>query len=384
MKRLLYTVFIFNFLFSLLTAILPLLVYEISEDAGTSGSVLTAFMLALLGSRFLLFKMYIREGRLLKFGLAFYSFGFALLIFNSSHLVTFYIGAIFFGVGVGVVAPALLTLITNASQKPTLAVGLHNSFMGVASATAPFLGLFLFYSMEDKRYLYAVLFCIALTILIPSLLVEKTGEIHKKSDRFIKKFDKQLLKLDYLSNYLSFLLTSVSYGSIIAFLPILLEQINLRIDVFYLFFWTSFILSQIYMTSICRYISEKIVMSFSILSITITTLLLSITSHYTLLILNAVLFGFCYGGLMNIFYNRIANIKDNKSKTDAFSIFGLMSYFGVGLGSFLLSSIASVSLPMVFMVAAIFPIIAFLVNILFSYFSRKRSKRSNMQMNVKA
>ncbi|SDZ26449.1 Cyanate permease [Evansella caseinilytica] len=374
MKKIMYTIFIFNFLFSLLTAILPLLVYDLTKTPSTSGYVLTTFMLALIASRLLLFKFYIKELILLKFGLFFYCLGFVVLTIFSNYLLPFYVGAVFFGIGVGTVAPALLTMITNIDGNKKLMIGLHNSFMGVASAIAPLVGVFLFYNIEQKLYLYFSLFFLALTILIPSFFVKAGISDNDDSKNSTSKFNKRIFKLDYLSNYFTFLLTSISYGSIIAYLPILLEQINLRIDMFYFFFWSFFVLAQLYMPAICSYLSEKLLMTLSILIIALSTVLLGFSSNDVLLIFNAVMFGFSYGGLMNIFYNRIAMVKDNKSKTNAFSIFGLMSYLGVGLGAMLLSPIANNSLTKVFIISAIFPVGALIINLLFASISNKRAE----------
>ncbi|OXS72692.1 hypothetical protein B1B04_15455 [Lysinibacillus sp. KCTC 33748] len=372
MKKILYIVFIFNFLFSLLTSILPLLVFAISNSAATSGYVLGTFMAALLIVRFFLLKVHFNEESLLKVGLILYCMGFGLLVLDANSLFLYYVGASFLGLGVGIVSPVLLTLIVNIGDNKKLSIGLHNSFMGMASATAPFLGLYLFYGIENKMYLYLFLFSVAITTVLTSFFIKKQAVPIELGSR-IKHINKNVFSLDYIINYIAFLLISLCYGAVIAYMPLLLEGVNLRIDIFYLFFWLAFLLSQVYTLTITSYISEKIVVPITILLITISTYLIGDTNNYVLLIINAVVFGSSYGGLMNLFYNRIAQVKDNMAKTDAFSIFGLMSYLGVSLGSLILSPIASESLSKVFYFASAFPIFALILNIVFSLFANKRA-----------
>lgn len=375
MKKLLYIVFIFNFLFSLLTAILPLLVYEISGNAITSGYVLGTFMVALLCTRIFLLKVYFKETVLLKVGLSLYCLGFSLLILDASSLFLYFLGAAVLGISVGIISPLLITIISSRSGNTKLQVGLHNSFMGVGSAIAPFFGLFLYYQMDEMMYLYLILFLISLTIAIPGFLIKEDATEIKFKSR-IKSIDKSVFSKEYVVNYLSFLLISVSYGSIIAFLPILFGEMNLRIDIFYFFFWVSFLIAQVYMIKISDYLSEIFLLPISVFLIALSTFLLGATTNYVLLLFNALVFGFFYGGVMNLFYNRIAKVEDTTSKTDTFSIFGLMSFLGVALGSILLGSIANKSLEYVFYAAAIFPICALIVYILFPYLAATKSKVS--------
>lgn len=101
---------------------------------------------------------------------------------------------------------------------------------------------------------------------------------------------------------------------------------------------------------------------------------ISIATNVALFILAAILFGFFYGGLMNLFYNKIAVVEDNKSKTNAFALFGLMSYFGVGPGSFLLTPIAKRSLTKAFLISSFFPLAAFMIYVTYSLMQTKRVK----------
>jgi len=351
----------FNFLFSLLTAILPLLVFDITNSAATSGYVLSTFMVALLGTRIVLLTHEIDAYSLLKIGLAAYCLGFFLLLVNATAIGMFYLGAVMFGMGVGIVAPILITIITGMSQKPNSAVGWHNSILGVASAIAPILGVSLYYFFDNRDFLYLILTILSITTLGLAVFIRRIGDkkLFKKT-----KINGEAFSKEYIPSYIIFLLTSISYGAVIAFSPIFFGMIGLRVDVFYFFFWSFFILAQLSMLKIKEKVAENKLLNISILFIFMSSLSIVFTTNYAMLILTAIVFGFSYGGIMNLFYNRIAVVKENKAKSDAYSIFGLMSYLGVGLGSMLLSPIANQSLMVLFLISSLFPLVGLLINFL--------------------
>ncbi|MFC0561413.1 MFS transporter [Halalkalibacter alkalisediminis] len=373
MKRLLYIVFMFNFLFSLLTAILPLLVFDITSSVATSGYVLSTFMVALLGTRIVLLTHEIDAYLLLKIGLTAYCLGFLLLLVNATAITMFYLGAIMFGMGVGIVAPILITIITGMSQKPNAAVGWHNSLLGVASAIAPILGVSLYYFFDNRGFLYLIMTILSITTLGLAIFIRRIGDkkIFKKT-----KINGEAFSKEYIPSYIIFLLTSISYGAVIAFSPIFFEMIGLRVDVFYFFFWSFFILAQLSMLKIKEKIAENKLLNISILFIFMSSLSIVFTTNYAMLILTAIVFGVSYGGIMNLFYNRIAIVKESKAKSDAYSIFGLMSYLGVGLGSMILSPIANHSLMVLFIISSLFPLVGGLINLLLD-----RKSKANMLTN---
>ncbi|MBE1555101.1 MFS transporter [Sporosarcina limicola] len=377
MKKILYIVFVFNFLFSLLTTILPLLVFAITNSSATSGYILSTFMISLLLIRILLIKYNFKLNNIAITGLVFYSLGFFLLLIASSNILYFYIGATLLGIGVGAVAPVLITLITSINENTNKMVGLHNSFMGAASATAPFAGVYFYYNFPSF-YLYSMLFTLSISVLLISFFIKLNNE-DSNSEKLNKPANNSVIAVflnkEYLSNYSIFLLVSISYGSIIAYLPIYLEQISLRIDIFYFLFWAFFIISQVYVPRIKKVINERYLLALFMLLLSISTLLISILNNYIGLITIAVTFGFCYGALTNLFYIRIAVVKDEKLKTNAFSIFGLMSYLGVGLGAFIFISIADVSLRLLFVVSSMFPIVGLLLILILYLVERLKSMR---------
>ncbi|WP_110928853.1 MFS transporter [Bacillus massiliglaciei] len=360
MKRLLYIVFMFNFLFSLLTAILPLLVFDITSSAATSGYVLSAFMIALLGTRMVLLTHEVDAYLLLRTGLTAYCLGFLLLLANGTSIAMFYFGAIILGMGVGIVAPILITIITDISRKPNVAVGWHNSLLGIASAIAPILGISLYYFFDQRGFLYLILTILSITTLGIACFVRRIGD---KQPLKKTRINREAFSKEYIPSYIIFLLTSISYGAVIAFSPIFYEKIGLRVDVFYFFFWSFFILAQLTMLKIKNKFTENTLLNICILFVFISSLSIIFTTNYVILILTAIVFGFSYGGIMNLFYNRIAAVNESKAKTDAYSIFGLMSYLGVGLGSTLLSPVANHSLIVLFILSSLFPLAGVLISI---------------------
>ncbi|MEW9501028.1 MFS transporter [Jeotgalibacillus marinus] len=373
MKRILYIVFMFNFLFMSLTSILPLLVFSLSNSSASSGYVMATFMLALITVRVYLFYKYIPLKFLSRVGIISYCLGFLVLVMFSETMLSFYIGAVFLGMGVGIVVPILLTLLTKSATNRNGMINYHNILLALASSTGPFIGMYLFDNLA-RQQLYQILLYMGLSMVLVSLFLGKDPKQENTSMRGLN-LKAIFLNKNYSVNFFVFFITSINYGCIIAYLPILLGIREMRIDFFYSIFWLCFALAQIYTSKLAKRVNEKKLMYLFLLVLTICTATLAIVGEYKFLIPIGGLFGFCYGALTNLFYNNIALIDEEKYKTDAFSIFGLMSYLGVGVASFSLSPIAEYSLSLTFLLAALFTLIIVCMFIIFNTISNNKRQR---------
>lgn len=59
--------------------------------------------------------------------------GFLLLILNKDNLIVFFIGSIIFGIIIGLVPPAILTLLTK-DDRAVANIKIYNTTIGLASA----------------------------------------------------------------------------------------------------------------------------------------------------------------------------------------------------------------------------------------------------------
>lgn len=62
--------------------------------------------------------------------------GFLLLILNKDNLIVFFIGSIIFGIIIGLVPPAILTLLTK-DDRAVANIKIYNTTIGLASAFSP-------------------------------------------------------------------------------------------------------------------------------------------------------------------------------------------------------------------------------------------------------
>src|SRR5699024_8101793 len=93
-------------------------------------------------------------------------------------LFVFFIGALLFGIAVGIIATALITLVTSSGNQTQTMAGIYNYLMGIASANGAYVGLYLLYKV-DTDDLYVVLFLISQTIFLLRLLIEMEQEREK-------------------------------------------------------------------------------------------------------------------------------------------------------------------------------------------------------------
>lgn len=367
-KKILYLVFTFNFLFSLLTAILPLIVFSITNSSATSGYVMTVFMVSLLTVRFILFYKYVEPILLNKFGVISYCLGFLLLVFFYDQIIAFYIGSVFIGAGVGVVGPMLLTMLTDATSDKK-AVSYHNMLMALASASGPVLGVYMLNKLEEN--MYPILFIMGATMVIVSFLLGK-GKVNGKSKSNGLNLKAILLNKDYASNLLIFLISSINYGCIIAYLPIFLDINDLRIDYFYLAFWLCFVLAQIFVQRLIVKFKLTTLLYLFLFALSVSIMLIGYAGSYWLLLPMGGIFGFGYGALMNVFYNIIAAVNEQRFKADAYSLFGIMSYIGVGIGAFLFSPLAEKSLSLIFVISGIITVVVLITKYLVNFINIRK------------
>ncbi|MDC3425121.1 MFS transporter [Aquibacillus sp. 3ASR75-11] len=368
-KKILYLVFTFNFLFSLLTAILPLIVFSITNSSATSGYVMTVFMVSLLTVRFILFYKYVEPILLNKFGVISYCLGFLLLVFYYDQIIAFYIGSVFLGVGVGVVGPILLTMLTDASSDKK-AVSYHNMLMALASATGPVLGVYMLNKLKEN--MYPILFAMGATMVIVSFLFGKGKVNEEKSESNELNLKAIILNKDYASNLLIFLISSINYGCIIAYLPILLDINDLRIDYFYLAFWICFVLAQIFVPRLGVKFKLPTLLYLFLFVLSVSIMLIGYAGSYWLLLPLGGIFGFGYGALMNVFYSIIAAVNEQRFKADAYSLFGIMSYVGVGIGAFLFSPLAEKSLSLIFVISGIITVVVLIAKYLVDFINIRK------------
>lgn len=334
--------FLVNFLFMMLTTLLPILVFDITNSASSVGLVLTIFMISLLTIRIICLRIILDSKKSLLFGSILFFIGFLMVNMDKNNFMFFCLGAVFFGIAIGLVPPALLTILTNSEQFIEKTIGTYNSIVAIASIISPLIGETLFHFSLNILYfswLIGALVMLCLSIAIVKFINKKPNNTKKLSDTRMSN----VFKLGkFRTIFLVLLLTSISYGTIISYLPLLLSSKNISIGGYYLFFWGAYILAQYANAYLMKKISRNLLICIMLVGLSISMLVVSFSGSGIIYFSSGIMYGFCNGALYNLFYYESSQLSNEKLKNDAYAVIGLMSYIGVGLTPTILNPVLSI------------------------------------------
>lgn len=362
---------IVNFIFMMLTTLLPILVFNISNSATDIGTVLTLFMISLLIMRLICLKKNIKPDLAIVLGSALFLIGFVLMESFTASLSIFYIGSILFGFSIGLVPPALLTMLTNTEKSAEKNVSKYNIIIAFASATAPFIGESFMEKNSDKLFMVWIIGALIMLLLSFVSFFKYKSETILKEERYEEKGTNIFRFKEYRRMFLLLLLSSISYGAIVTYLPVYLYSGGYSIGIYYLFFWGAYILAQYANKFIQIDKYENKLIGILLLLLALSELTISFTSNAIILYLSGFIYGISYGLIYNTFYLKISRIRPEQTKNNAYAIIGLMSYVGVGLAPTFLKPFLSQQIKMVFAFSTIYIALAIIIY-LFSL--RKESK----------
>lgn len=364
----LISVFLVNSQFMMLTALLPLFIFDITQTTAHVGTVLMTFMASLLIVRIYCLKKQIPPKTLLLIGSANFFTGFLILFFFTKTLCFYYAGGIFFGSSVGIIGPALLTVLTGKSKHINVDIGIYNTLVAIASAVSPILGEVIYkHRVNEVLYLWvissAVLFIIAIIIFI----LTKNVKTDRKDTAPVKAKNNFLNRCDR-APFIILFWSSISYGAVISYLPIHFNSLNQSVGVFYFFFWLSYIGAQFYEQTILVRMTEKRIIISCLIGLIIGMTLVAFSYRLYISVTAACIYGFCYGILYHIFYYRMSQIPDEYVRNNGYAVIGLMSYIGVGITPILV-------MPVLKNTQSVFIISACYTTIALAYFCRKKKSK---------
>ncbi len=353
--------FLLNCQFMMLTTLLPILIYNISNSTAYVGQVLIVFMIALLAVRVIFLKKKTSSVNLLLFGSISFLVGFIILYFLHETLSMYYVGSVFFGISLAILAPVLLTIMTSYSDKSSKNVGLYNSIVGVSSIISPYIGEKLYQcgiSILNIVWLIGAVLLLAFTLIIIYFIVKNNRKIKNETTSINYK---DLFTPQYRNIFIVLLLSSISYGAIISYLPVYLsiENTYISIGLYYFIFWSFYIIAQFFRSLILKKLTEKKVILACLVGLFIGEFLISLGSTIYIAILSAILYGFSYGLLYNVLYFKISKFDDEHIKSNGYAIVGLMSYVGVGLAPIFLYPFLN-NIKTIFMFSTIYVLVAFI------------------------
>lgn len=315
--------FIVNFIFSMLTALLSLIVYNINQNTHDVDYIMCSFIVSLILTRVSLVKIKTSPRKQIILGSFIFLVGCILLTVGDSSFIIVFIGALLFGVAVGFIPPALLTILTNGDNAD-MNIGIYNTIVAIASIFSPIIGEKLYGFNHFVLFIFWLSLSIFMTII--SILIRDYNVSLNNSNKDIYNLRLVLANKEFKKAFSVLLFSSISYGSIVTYLPIYFKEIDISIGTYYFFFWSGYILVQ-FLKKIK--VDDKMI-PLSILGMFFGQIILIFFNINYIIHVSAFIYGMGYGALFKIFYLKIANFSSKYDKNLTFSIIGLISYLGVG------------------------------------------------------
>ena len=368
-KKLFSVSFFMNFVFSMLTTLLPLIVFNINESTKDINVIMITFTGSLLVTRLFSIWNLLRVKTEIVLGCILFTVSCLILVIESNSMEWMFVGSLLFGLSIGLVPPAILVLLSENKDKRTFNLGIYNSIVALASIFSPIIGENIYHKNPYLLFFCWVIFASIMTIVALLLKKEKDNEESTTNYKAIYNFKKVVSNTKFQISFVILLFSSISYGSIVAYLPVYFETLSLSIGIYYLFFWAGYILIQFV---------RKIRYSFytvlcTLLFVSFGQLSLVLFEATLLVYFFAWIYGLGYGSLFKVFYVEIGNFNTEEERSIGFSILSLISYIGVGIAPFFLIPFNN-NWKMIFTGNLFYSIIAIIIFL----FLRKRSLKDDI------
>lgn len=349
-KKLITISFIINFNFMMLTTILPLIVFNINHSPEDIQVILMIFMLALLVIRGILLRIQVNPYKLIVLGSVLFTVGFMLLQLFPLNMSVLSIGSVLFGMAVGVIPPAILTIFSNSADKDTN-IKVYNAIVALASVVSPLIGEKLYYSSQSSLYiLWMILSIIMLLLAVRSLISVKGIQI--EDNQRAMSSNNILKNREAINIFIILICCSVAYGAIVTYLPIHLASLSQSIGIYYMLFWGGYIIAQFIELKLIKNESSRILLLLSLMFV--SQLFLYFFESQFMIYGSGLLFGFAYGSLFKVYYLEVSHFKSESDRSNAFAVIGLMSYLGVGLAPIFMTYFIGIELRLAFLVGSVF------------------------------
>ena len=368
-KKLFGVSFFMNFVFSMLTTLLPLIVFNINESTKDINVIMITFISSLLVTRLFSIWNLLKAKTEIVLGCILFTVSCLILAIESNSMEWMFVGSSLFGLSIGLVPPAILVLLSENKDKRTFNLGIYNSIVALASIFSPIIGENIYHKNPYLLFLCWIIFASIMTIVALLLKKEKDNEESTTKYKAIYNFKKVVSNTKFQISFVILLFSSISYGSIVAYLPVYFETLNLSIGIYYLFFWAGYILIQFVRRirySFYRMLCTLLFVSFGQLS-------LVLFEATFLVYFFAWIYGLGYGSLFKVFYVEIGNFNTEEERSIGFSILSLISYIGVGIAPFFLIPFNN-NWKMIFIGNLFYSIIAIIIFL----FLRKRSLKDDI------
>lgn len=318
-----------SFYFLLVT--LPLYILELKGTESEIGLIIGVFTISAVLLRPHLGREVDRRGRKTILIAGLLAFLFAMLLYNyTTSVASLLLLRVFHGIGWGAATTAAITLIADISpiRRRGEAMGIYGMAANVAMAIAPVLSWVLLQSYNYPT-LFGVGAAIALVSLLMVLPVSETFVVHPKTPLFSKEA--------FFPSVLMFTVT-VTYGSIVSFLPLFTEKQGIMVNPG--IFFTAFAITIIFVRVLAGKLSDikgrRFVIVPGMILITLGLWVLSAADSLGTLLLAALLYGLGFGMVHPTLMALLVDLVSERGRGAAMGTFTAAFDLGIGAGSILL------------------------------------------------
>ena len=368
-KKLFSVSFFMNFVFSMLTTLLPLIVFNINESTEDINVVMVTFISSLLVARLFSIWNLLKAKTEIVLGCILFTVSCLILVIESNSMEWMFVGSLLFGLSIGLVPPAILVLLSGNKDKRTFNLGVYNSIVAIASIFSPIIGENIYHKNPHLLFLWWVIFASIMTIV--ALLLKKEKNNYESTTNYKASYNlkKVVSNTMFQISFIILLFSSISYGSIVVYLPVYFETLSLSIGIYYLFFWAGYILMQFVRR--IRYSFYTVLCALFFISL--VQLSLALFEEAFIVYFFAWIYGLGYGSLFKVFYVEVGSFNTEEERSIGFSILSLISYIGVGIAPVFLIPF-NIDWKMLFTGNLFYSIIAIIIFL----FLRKKSMKDDI------
>lgn len=234
------------------------------------------------------------------------------------------------GIGWGAATTAAITLIADIApvHRRGEAMGVYGMAANVAMAAAPVLSWILLQSYNYST-LFAAGAAIALVSLIVVLPVSETVVVHPKTPLFNREA--------FFPSALMFTVT-VTYGSIVSFLPLFIEQQGIMANpgIFFTVFAVTLIIIRVLAGKLSDIKGRRFVLVPGMILVTLGLWLLSTADSLWIFLASALLYGLGFGSVHPALMALLVDRVSVQGRGAAMGTFSAAFDLGIGVGSILL------------------------------------------------
>jgi MFS family permease len=348
--------------FYLLMPTLPIFIKELGGSESQVGFIVGVFTLSAVILRPIVGGLVDRYGRrvfmlsgLVLFAVTMYAYDWV------TGIIGLVIIRVIHGVSWGVATTATSTAVTDIIPESRRGEGMgwYGLAMTLGMAIGPIAGIWLIESLS-----FHWLFIICTGLVVAALLIGssiKLPMIERQENKSLSFYEKSVLPIAVVAFFLS-----ITYGGVMAFLPLFAASIEVNVGTFFLVYAVTLTIIRPVAGKISDKYGEKVIIVPALAIGSIALVVLTMTTSLVGFVLSAVLYGIGFGSAQPALQAATIKLAPPEKRGVANATFFTAFDLGIGLGAIILGFISQfMGYQMLFAVCAVVGLISFILFIVF-------------------